>query len=62
VGRYGNEDSRGRGSPVPEPEIVIAWAPYVAASDRALYVMDYANARILQADLGYHVEEAVAVP
>jgi hypothetical protein len=62
VGRYGNEDSRGRQSPVPEPEIAIAWAPYVAASDRALYIMDYGNARILRAQLGYHAEQTVVVP
>jgi len=62
AGRHGNENSCGRGSLAPEPEIAIAWAPYVAASDRARYIVDYANTRILRADFGYHAEQAVPVP
>ncbi len=51
VGRYGNVDDDG---------IRFAWVRAVAATDRALYVLDYGNRRILRADLKYAaVEEAV---
>jgi hypothetical protein len=53
IGRYGNVDDEG---------IRIAWPRAVTASDRAMYVMDYGNRRILQAALSYHAEETVPVP
>jgi len=59
IGRYGNADSRGPGSPVPEPEIGFVWVRGVSATDRALYAYDPGNRRILKAALEYHAEESV---
>jgi hypothetical protein len=54
VGRYGNADSQGPQSLVPKPEIGYLFPIYVTVSDKALYVADLGNARIVRADLGYH--------
>jgi hypothetical protein len=62
IGRYGNADSRGPESLVPEPDIAYCNPAYVAVSDRYLYVHDGANRRILKAKLGYEAEEEVALP
>jgi len=62
MGRYGNADSQGPESLVPDPDIGFAWVRAVAASDTALYAMDFGNKRIVKAALGYHAEEEVPVP
>ena len=62
IGRYGNADSQGPKSAVPEPEIGFAWVRGVSATDRALYALDYGNRRILKARLSYAAEETVPVP
>lgn len=53
IGKYGNVDDEG---------IRFAWVRAVAASDSALYAMDFDNRRILKAALSYAAEETVSVP
>jgi len=62
VGSYGNADSAGPGSSVPEPEIAFGWPAYVAVTDEALYVSDMLNRRVLRAKLVYAAEATCAVP
>jgi RNA polymerase sigma-70 factor (ECF subfamily) len=62
LGRYGNADGQGKGSLAPEPDIALSWVLAVEASDRALYISDQGNQRILKAAIGYAVEEAVPAP
>jgi len=50
LGRYGNVDDEG---------LRFAWARAMAASDTALYALDYGNRRILKAALSYETEETV---
>lgn len=59
IGRYGNSDSRGPGSLVPEPDIGLCQVNTVAASDEALYIVDPGNKRTLRAKLGYEKEVAL---
>jgi len=47
IGRYGNVDSAGPGSKVPEPEIAFAWPAHVSVADDKLYVTDGANDRLV---------------
>ncbi|MCK5850598.1 MAG: hypothetical protein KAH23_06750, partial [Kiritimatiellae bacterium] len=54
IGRYGNPDSQGPGSLVPEPEIAFSWVRAVTAGDHSFYALDYGNRRILKARLSYH--------
>ncbi|MFH1022629.1 MAG: hypothetical protein V1809_04515 [Planctomycetota bacterium] len=53
IGSYGNADSAGPGSKIPEPEIAFAWPAYVAVTDEAVYVSDMVNRRVLRAKLVY---------
>ncbi|MFH0980557.1 MAG: hypothetical protein V2A79_03345, partial [Planctomycetota bacterium] len=53
IGGYGNADSAGPGSKIPEPEIAFAWPAYVAVTDEAVYVSDMVNRRVLRAKLVY---------
>ncbi|MFH0980555.1 MAG: hypothetical protein V2A79_03335 [Planctomycetota bacterium] len=53
IGTYGNADSAGPGSKIPEPEIAFAWPAYVAVTDQAVYVSDMLNRRVLRAKLIY---------
>jgi len=49
IGAYGNADSAGPGSRVPEPEIAFAWptvCDYAEANGR-LYVSDSVNRRVV---------------
>jgi DNA-binding beta-propeller fold protein YncE len=62
LGRYGNADSQGKGSLVPEPDIGLGWVLAVEASDKAVYIGDQGNARILKAAIGYAAEETVPAP
>jgi hypothetical protein len=62
IGRYGNADSRGPDSLVPEPDIGLCDPTATAVSDTTLYIADHANRRIVKAALGYESEELVPVP
>lgn len=55
-GSYGNQDSYGTNSPVPTPEIPLAWVQAVAVSDEAAYVGDRLNKRVVRVKLGYTTE------
>ena len=46
VGRYGNVDSAGPGSKIPEPEIAFAWPAFVSVAQSSLYVSDPVNRRV----------------
>ncbi len=46
IGRYGNADSAGPGSAVPEPEIAFAWPAFVAHADGKVYVSDSTSQRV----------------
>ena len=63
-GRYGNQDSAGPESLVPEPGIPLAWPCAVGVSDRAIYVSDILNRRIVRVKLAYKktVTQTVKVP
>jgi DNA-binding beta-propeller fold protein YncE len=60
-GGYGNMESRGPGSPVPEPAIAFAWPQYVAVSDEAVYVSDVINRRIVRVKLAYRARKQCPV-
>ncbi|MFH1022626.1 MAG: SMP-30/gluconolactonase/LRE family protein [Planctomycetota bacterium] len=62
IGRYGNADSAGPGSKIPEPEIAFAWPAYVAATDEAVYVSDMLNRRVLRAKLVYALTAECPAP
>ena len=64
IGRYGNEDSRGPGSPVSigGDEIAFAFPCFVSIKDGELYVSDSGNDRMVQVLLNYHVEETLSTP
>ncbi|MGQ9660931.1 MAG: hypothetical protein ACUVWX_01165 [Kiritimatiellia bacterium] len=61
IGTYGNEDSAGPGSRVPEPEIAFAWPAYVAVADGMVYVSDPGNRRIVMIRLGAELEAVCAL-
>jgi len=61
-GGYGNMDSGGPGSAVPTPAIAFAWPQYVAVSDKAVYVSDVINRRIVRVRLAYDAEARCAIP
>jgi len=46
-GSYGNMDSRGPGSPVPEPEIPFGWPLSVECSGGRIFVADLVNRRVV---------------
>jgi len=54
-GRYGNADSRG-------PEITFNWGSFVGCAERAVYVADNLNRRIVRVELAYAAEETCRVP
>lgn len=58
-GSYGNMDSQGPGSAVPVPEIPFAWPQYVAVSDRAVYISDVVNRRIVRVRLDYRISRSI---
>ena len=64
IGRYGNEDSRGPGSPVSVggDEIAFAFPCLLTVKDGELYVSDSGNDRMVQVLLDYHVEETLSMP
>jgi len=60
-GKYGNQDSRGKASLVPEPEIPLAWPLTVAVSDTHAYVADTLSRRVVKVKLACAAEETCAV-
>ncbi|MBE7462225.1 MAG: SMP-30/gluconolactonase/LRE family protein [Planctomycetes bacterium] len=60
-GRYGNRDAEGPGSPAGEPEIGFAWPIRVRVTQRAAFVADKLNGRIVRVDLGYRAEAAANI-
>ncbi|HUT36049.1 MAG TPA: hypothetical protein VNE39_21355 [Planctomycetota bacterium] len=47
IGHYGNADSAGPDSRVPEPEIAFAWPAFASAGGEKLYVCDSVNRRVV---------------
>jgi len=62
IGRYGNADSAGPGSRVPEPEIAFAWPACVALAEGKVCVSDPTNQRIVVVRFDHAAEETVEVP
>jgi hypothetical protein len=60
-GGYGNFDAQGPGSAEPKPEIPLGWAITVGASERAIYVGDSLNHRVVRADKRSVAEETCDV-
>ncbi len=61
-GRYGNPDNGGKGSPRPIKGIPINWVYNVTASDKALYISDTNNRRVLKVKLDYQAAARCPVP
>ena len=59
--RYGNADSAGPGSQVPEPEIAFAWPAFVSISGGRLFVGDCTNRRITVVKFAHAAEEVCEV-
>jgi hypothetical protein len=62
IGSYGNLDSAGPASRVPEPEIAFAWPRYVALMKDRIVVSDAVNRRLVVVGLGSAAEETCPVP
>lgn len=60
-GNYGNADSGGPASAVPQPEVAFGWPQAVAADDRFVYVGDRVNRRVVRVRLTYAAEQSCAV-
>ncbi len=60
-GSYGNMDSAGPKSAIPEPAIPFAWPQYVAVSNEAVYVSDVINRRVVRVKLEYAAEETCPI-
>jgi len=61
AGRYGNADSAGPKSRLPEPEIPLAWPAFVSLAEGKLYVSDSINQRVVVIGLGHAAEETCEV-
>ena len=59
VGAYGNRDCRGRFGTFTEPAIPLQNPIATAATERHLYIADYANLRIVRVDLQHALEGSV---
>jgi DNA-binding beta-propeller fold protein YncE len=62
VGRYGNADSAGPGSRVPQPPIPFAWPAFLATADGRLYVSDPVNRRVAVIAFDHDAEATCRVP
>jgi len=61
-GYYGNADSRGAGSTVPEPDIPLGWPIAVSVGRKGrVYVADTLNHRVVRVDLFWSAEAECAV-
>ncbi|HOX07676.1 MAG TPA: hypothetical protein PK280_14850 [Planctomycetota bacterium] len=61
IGRYGNADSAGPGSKVPEPEIAFAWPAFVSVAGGKVYVGDPDSRRISVIRFEHAAEETFEV-
>jgi len=61
LGRYGNVDDTTADIEEDRDGLRFALPKAVAASDTAMYVVDYDNRRVMKAKLGYHAEETVGL-
>ena len=55
-GAYGNMDSAGPKSRLPDPDIGLAWPVGVGVGDEHIYISDMLNRRVLRADKTYQLE------
>jgi hypothetical protein len=62
IGGYGNSDSAGPGSAIPEPEIAFAWPAYVDAAGERIFVSDPSNRRITVIGLTWQAETTRPIP
>jgi DNA-binding beta-propeller fold protein YncE len=62
IGSYGNVDSAGARSAIPEPGIPLAFPNAVAAGNNKVYILDRKNRRIAVVRLTNAAEETVALP
>jgi hypothetical protein len=60
-GGYGNFDSQGPKSGIPNPAIPLAYPVAVQISQRHVYVADSANRRVVRVDLGWKTEATCAI-
>jgi len=58
-GSYGNEDSAGPKSRVPEPEIPLSWPHAVTVGKNGIYISDFINRRIVRVNLTYAAETTI---
>jgi hypothetical protein len=61
AGGYGNVDSRGKDSPVPEPDAGFILPLYLGVTDEALYVCDSGNFRLVRLKVDYQSQETAAL-
>jgi hypothetical protein len=61
IGRYGNADSAGPGSRVPEPEIAFAWPALVSISGARVFVVDRNNRRVTVVKFDHAAEETCEI-
>ncbi|MHC4916512.1 MAG: NHL repeat-containing protein, partial [Planctomycetota bacterium] len=62
IGRYGNADSAGPKSKLPEPEIAFAWGVYTSTAGGKLYVGDSVNRRVTVIKFDHAAEAVRALP
>jgi hypothetical protein len=61
-GAFGNMDSRGPGSPVPQPEIAFGWPIAAAEHGGRVFVADLVNRRVVVVRMGHAAEAECGVP
>jgi hypothetical protein len=62
-GHYGNADSRGAESAVPQPAVPLGWPMTVGVNRQGrVYIGDVLNQRLIRVDLSHSAEETCAVP
>lgn len=61
IGRYGNVESAGPGSRVPDPRIAFAWPACVSTAEGKLYVSDFVNRRIAVIGFDHTAEEVCGI-
>ncbi len=60
-GAYGNQDSAGPGSAVPQPEIPLCWPQAVAVDEQFVYIGDRLNRRVVRVKLAYQAERSCEI-
>jgi DNA-binding beta-propeller fold protein YncE len=61
IGRYGNADSAGVGTKLPEPEIAFAWPAFVSYAGGKVFVGDAGNHRLTVVKFDHAAEESCVV-